>query len=202
MTSHTNYFSSPRANHSARHHWLIIAALSCAPLLLTNCGGQDPAVQGESLLAVAEQGDVSALTALLKQSAPPDYRNSCQWTPLMKAALNGHKDVLEQLLAAGAQVDAVDIGNYTALLLAASNDHADCVALLLDHGAMINHQETTEGFTALIWAAKLGHLKTVELLLKRGADVTLPDQKGRTALDWAREQKHAAVEAALIAAGK
>lgn len=168
-------------------------------LAQTGCGdsAQEVQQQGTELLQIAERGDISALDALLTRDANADYRDSCDWTPLMKAALNGHKDVVQRLLAAGADIDAKDKGGYTGLMLAASNNHADTVAMLLERGAMSDAQELTEGFTALIWAAQRGHRETVELLLARGADKTLPDFEGKTAADRAAEQGHAALRALL-----
>jgi ankyrin repeat protein len=174
----------------------IILALALAQ---TGCGdsAQDVQQQGLELLQIAERGDVSALDALLKRDANADYRDSCDWTPLMKAALNGHSDAMQRLLAAGADVDAKDKGGYTGLMLAASNNHADSVAMLLDRGAMIDAQELTQGFTALTWAAQCGHRETVELLIARGADKTLPDFEGKTAAERAAEQGHADLQALL-----
>lgn len=153
----------------------------------------------QSLLEIAEQGDLSALDALLKRSRQVDVRDSCDWTPLMKAALNGHQDVVERLLTAGASLDAVDNGGYTAMMLAASNNHAGIVDLLLRHGAMVDHQEQTQGWTALIWAAGKGHAATVETLLRHGADITLKDFAGQTAADHAREAGQAGLLARLAA---
>lgn len=168
--------------------WLIIG-LSLS--LLLGCGKTpDPAQQAEQLLSSAETGDILTLQRLLGSQVSANVRNSCDWTPLMKAAVNGHRPAVEQLLAAGADIDATDQGGYTALLLAASNNHAEIVQQLLAHGAMIDAQEQTQGYTALIWAAHRGHLDTVELLLAQGSDATLPDFAGRTAADHARDQHH------------
>jgi ankyrin repeat protein len=168
-----------------------IAALT-APLLLTGCGDSPEQAQQRAaeLLAVAERGDVSALDALLGRRADADVRDSCDWTPLMKAALNGHRDAVARLLGAGASVDAADKGGYTALMLAASNNHAGVVDLLLQRDAMIDAKENTQGYTALIWAAHRGHAEVVETLLRHGADTTLPDFKGQTAAEHARAEGH------------
>ncbi|WP_295405274.1 ankyrin repeat domain-containing protein [uncultured Thiocystis sp.] len=155
---------------------------------LAACGpsgsNNESASAGEALLEVAEQGDLDALDQLLAKHRQPDVRDSCDWTPLMKAALYGHTPVVARLLDAGASVDAMDKGGYTAMMLAASNNHADTVDLLLQRGAMVDHQESTEGWTALIWAAKQGHAKSVDTLLHHRADVTLKDFDGKTAMDW------------------
>lgn len=165
--------------------------------LLAACEGSDPtaglgAAQWDeppapALVQVAERGDLAALNTLLQHDPRPNVRDSCDWTPLMKAALNGHLATLDRLLAAGATVDAEDKGGYTALMLAASNNHADIVARLAEHGAMLDHQESTQGLTALIWSAKQGQAQAVEVLLAHGADATLKDFSGHTAADWARE---------------
>ncbi len=165
-----------------------------ASLILTTglcgCGDSDAARDhpGQDLIELAEHGDVLALDVLLQRTGEPDVRDSCHWTPLMKAALNGHLPAVRRLLEAGAEVDAVDKGGYTAMMLAASNNHADVVSTLLDHGAMIDHQEMTQGLTALTWASKLGHQRSVDVLLARGADASLPDFSGQTASDWARRR--------------
>jgi ankyrin repeat protein len=150
-----------------------------------------------ALLDIAEQGDLSALNALLTSSTGVDVRDSCDWTPLMKAALYGHVEVVVRLLDAGAEVDAQDNGGYTAMMLAASNNHAEIVDLLLSRGAMVDHQEQTRGWSALIWAAGKGHTETVETLLHHGADGTLGDFAGLDAADHARKAGHQAVLARL-----
>jgi uncharacterized protein len=142
---------------------------------------------GMALIDSAEQGDLSSVEELLARHRQPDVRDSCDWTPLMKAALNGHAAIVERLLQAGAKVDAMDSGGYTAMMLAASNNHAAIVNRLLDKGAMVDHQESTKGWTALIWSAKQGHVASVKALLEQRADRTLKDFEGKTAVDWARE---------------
>lgn len=152
---------------------------------------------GAELLDIAEQGDLSALDALLQPSTKVDVRDSCDWTPLMKAALYGHSEIVGRLLDAGAQIDAQDKGGYTAMMLAASNNHAGVVEMLLTRGAVVNHQEQTQGWTALIWAADKGHAETVESLLRHGADRTLKDFAGRSAADHVREGGHGALSEQL-----
>ena len=139
------------------------------------------------LINLAEEGKLQQVQHLLSTGSFPDIKNSCQWTPLMKAAQNGHFDVVKALLEKGAYVEQKDKGSYTALLLAASGNHAQIVELLIQHGANIDHQEQTMGWSALIWASKLNHIDTVKVLLNHQANQQLTDLKGLSALDWAIE---------------
>jgi ankyrin repeat protein len=44
-----------------------------------------------------------------------------------------------------------------------------------------------------MWAAGQGHVETVKLLLAKGANILLKDERNLTALDMAKEAKHALV---------
>lgn len=179
----------------------MVTIVFCAGLLVLSLVGCSDAPQSaqkaEQLLEMAEAGDVAAIERLLGDRVNANVRNSCDWTPLMMAAVNGHPDAVERLLSAGAAVDAEDQGGYTALMLAASNNHVDVMEQLLAQGAMINAKEQTQGYSPLIWAAHRGHREAVALLLAHQADRTLPDFEGQTAAEHAREQGHTAVLALL-----
>jgi ankyrin repeat protein len=149
------------------------------------------------LLDAAARGDLVQLDRLLGDQASPDVVDACFWTPLMKASLNGHIAAAQRLLGSGALIDLEDKGGYTALMLAASNDHAEIVRLLADAGAAIDHADRGEGWTALIWASKRGHVASVQTLLALGADPAIRDRRGLTAADWARREKHPAIQELL-----
>ena len=57
------------------------------------------------------------------------------------------------------------------------------------------------GQTALMRAAEEGLVNNVNLLIKAGADVNQRDKRGRSALMYAREGDHDAVERLLISSG-
>jgi ankyrin repeat protein len=54
-----------------------------------------------------------------------------------------------------------------------------------------------DGDTALIKAAYEGHEGCVRLLVEAGADRSIKGYRGRTALDYATEQGHTAIQAIL-----
>lgn len=178
----------------------LLPLLFILSLLLAACGreaGPTSAMDEPRLVLAAEQGDLAQLEQLLGAAPSVDVRDSCAWTPLMKAALNGHLTAAERLLLAGADTGLGDKGGYTPLMLAASNNHVAVVELLLEYGADPNRREHTRGWTALIWAAKRGHLDTVNALLRGGADTRFLDQDHRSALDWAQAQGHRQVAQSL-----
>jgi len=141
------------------------------------------------IITLSELGDLSKVKNQLNHGVKVDTLDSCQWSPLMKAAQNGHEDIVRLLILQGANLEQADKGNYTALLLAASRNHANIVEILIKNGAQLDHQEDTLGWSALIWATKLNHVKTVKTLLKNNANKNIKDFKGFTALDWAKQNK-------------
>jgi ankyrin repeat protein len=107
-------------------------------------------------------------------------------TPLMAAAYGGHADIARALLAKGAAIDPVDRLQKNAMVYAAGQGSTEVVRLLLGAGVDPN-AAYAHALTALMWAAGYGQSGTVEALLKAGARPDLRDDRGKTALDIARE---------------
>jgi ankyrin repeat protein len=80
----------------------------------------------------------------------------------------------------------------SALVYAAGMGHSTVVERLLQAGAPID-QVPVDALTPLMWAAGQGHAETVKLLLTKGANKLLKDERGLTAMDMAKEAKHAPV---------
>lgn len=68
--------------------------------------------------------------------------------------------------------------------LAAASGRTSDLVRTIELGAEID--STVNGYTALMRAANWGHADTVAALVVEGADMFSTDQRGRTALDWAR----------------
>ncbi len=75
-----------------------------------------------------------------------------------------------------------------AIYSAALCRQAKITDMLMAAGADINAKDG-DGYTALLRAAHQGKTGTVRFLLERGADTSIPDIKGKTALDYAREKQ-------------
>jgi ankyrin repeat protein len=86
------------------------------------------------------------------------------------------------------------------MIYAAGNGNAASVQALLDAGIDAKVRYAND-VTALMWAAAYGKLDSVKLLIARGADVDAKDNRGKTALTIAIEEKQGAVVDALRAAG-
>jgi ankyrin repeat protein len=74
----------------------------------------------------------------------------------------------------------------------------EILKLLLRAKAEVD-QTSINGVTPLMVAAEKGHLACIDLLLAGGANVHHKSNDGRTALDYATDFKHTAVEAVLRA---
>jgi len=112
-----------------------------------------------------------------------EARNRNDESALMLAALAGMTDVCRRLIALDADVNKP---GWTPLHYAASGGHAEIVQLLLEHSAYIDAQSPNQT-TPLMMAAMYGNTRTVSVLLEAGADASVKNQKGMTALDFARE---------------
>lgn len=144
--------------------------------------------RGESalMLAVREDG-MDAMRALLESDKTKiEHKAKNGDTALMLAAYKGNLEALKALLAKGAQPNQP---GWTALHYAAIAGHTQAVALLLEHHAYIDCEAPNKN-TPIMLAAYAGHIHTVKLLLDEGADLTLKNETGLTALDFARQAKH------------
>ena len=156
-------------------------------------------------LVEPERGDTGLILAVREESmqvfrllldAPAiklDARSRNGDTALMIASFKKNRAAVEGLLAKGAEVNRP---GWTALHYAAAAGANDIVQLLLDHSAYLD-AESPNKTTPLMMAARSGHIYTVKLLHDSGADATLKNDLGMTAMDFARQNGHAAIAEGL-----
>jgi uncharacterized protein len=145
---------------------------------------------GETVLVIALKSDRPAM-ALQMIDAGTDVNLAAVngVTPLMAAAHGGYVEVVRALLAKGADVTAVDQLKKNAMTYAAGQGNTEVVELLLQAGVDANAIYAHD-LTALMWAAGYGKTATVKTLLAAGAKPEFKDDRGKTALDIAREGNH------------
>ena len=163
--------------------------------------------EGHTPLIVARKASI--VDALIQHGADVNARDTTSdfkgCTALLFAGVEGNVDVVRSLLKAGADVEAkCNVGGDTPLYGAAVNNYPRVVEALLARGAEVS-PVNDDGWTPLATAAANGHVKVVKALLKAGAD---PRQRlgggalGRNSVEWATENGHSDVVAAMTEAAK
>jgi len=116
-------------------------------------------------------------------------------SPLMMAVFKGQVEIAQQMIKLGADVNKT---GWTPLHYAATAGNTLLVKMLLENYAYID-AESPNKTTPLMMAAHYGTPGAVKLLLEEGADVSLKNDLGLTAIDFAqRANKTDSVE--IIAA--
>lgn len=114
-----------------------------------------------------------------------------------EAAMAGNNDALQALIASGGDINwKRPASGWTPLMIAAGNGHLPCVETLLAAGVKVDATDLTQ-WTALHYAAGGNRPNIVRRLLASGANKAMKDNDGKTALDLARWERHAAVIALL-----
>lgn len=148
------------------------------------------------MLAVREPSLKVAELLAAHPDTKTEVRNSNDESVLMLAAIKGYLELVQKLVDNDADVNKT---GWTALHYAASGGHVPVIAHLLEHSAYID-AESHNGTTPLMMAAMYGSPEAVKHLIQAGADLTIKNQLGLTALDFAvRGQRQNAKE--LIESG-
>ncbi|KAL9328833.1 hypothetical protein ACSQ67_003836 [Phaseolus vulgaris] len=110
-------------------------------------------------------------------------------TPWWTAAKEANESAWRNLVDSGdsRDVDDVDADGRTTLLFVAGLGSESCVKLLVEAGANLDHCDRSGGLVVLHMAAGYVRHDVTKLLLDLGADPKVADDRGRTALDLARE---------------
>jgi ankyrin repeat protein len=150
-----------------------------------------------AVLLVTKENNNAALRFLVKFGADIDAyaqeTSLIDQTAFLYAGANGLNEILSILIPENPDVTITNGYGGTALIPAAEKGHVETVKLLLEQTQVdVNHVNNL-GWTALMEAVVLSdgreaHQEIVKLLLAHGADALIPDKKGVTALEHARNK--------------
>ncbi|MEL4178362.1 ankyrin repeat domain-containing protein [Roseateles sp. PN1] len=156
--------------------------------------------RGRNALAIAikEDSDKAVKSLLAAPTLALNARSKNGETPLMLAAIKGRLDWVQAMVKRGA---AINQEGWTPLHYACSGPDNGVAAWLISQGAEINAR-SPNGSTPLMLAAGYGALDLTPVLLKAGADVSLRNQQGMNAADFARKADRERVLKQLEAATK
>uniref|UniRef100_A0A8C6T2R4 Si:ch211-272n13.3 n=1 Tax=Neogobius melanostomus TaxID=47308 RepID=A0A8C6T2R4_9GOBI len=158
----------------------------------------------------SSEGDLAKLKELVaKQKYDINQVDKCLGSPLHIACAAGYVQTVQFLVESKAMLNQRDKQNRSPLMKAVQGQHEtlhltakmasvnmahllllyDMAEFLLQEGADVNTIDVNKR-SLLMMAAENGQVKMLQLLLQNEADVTLQDNKGLTAKDYARKKKH------------
>jgi len=166
---------------------------------------------GTAILAAAVRRDLKTVKVLLGLGANVDIENFDGWSarkwvlsesdPAFLEALGIAKHethesaikvegtvVKEDPQALRVQVSSVGQAFWTVFMRAAASGDLETVRRLVDDGVEINGQ-SPNGTTALMAAIKNGRTDIACELIEMGADLTICDQDGVSAIQWAQKKE-------------
>jgi len=163
--------------------------------------GMDPNTVNENgepaLMTAAREGGPGVVGVLLKARAKVNVHDRFGDTPIMLAALRGSLPIVKLLRQAGAEINHP---GWTPLMYAALNGHNAVIDYLISSGADLA-LTAPNGATPVMLAVHAKKPETVKLLVSYGFDVNAKNEKGETALAWARRDKQEDIEVILRQAG-
>lgn len=162
-----------------------------------------------AILAATIRRDRKTIKMLLELGADPELKNFDGWSAkrwaeaesdlTIKALLGVKKGESEAIMVRSQAVEAEETTKpikpagpaqdafWTALMRAASAGDLDTVRRLALDGVEINGQ-SPNGTTPLMAAVKNGQAETAFELIELGADLSIADDDGLTAIEWAKKK--------------
>lgn len=157
------------------------------------------------LLIATRYNHIDAARVLIDAGANVNAKDRIQDSAYLYAGARGHNEILKMTLTHGADLRSTNRYGGTALIPAAERGHVETVRILIAAGVDVNHINRLH-WTALLEAIILGdggarHTEIVRLLVNAKADANIPDGKGVTALQHARQRGYREIEKILVKAG-
>ncbi|MDT9023342.1 ankyrin repeat domain-containing protein [Rossellomorea aquimaris] len=167
---------------------------------------QQDALGRTPVMLATYQNNPDMVRLLIDKGADIHLKDELKNNPFLYAGAEGMNDILLLTIEAGADPALVNRYGGTALIPAAEKGHGETVKLLLEKTNVdINHVNDL-GWTALMEAIVLSdggkvHQEIIATLIEYGADVTIPDQEGKSPIEHARERGFVEIEKMLLKAG-
>lgn len=136
---------------------------------------------GSFIHYVARNGNVQALTSLLKERIDINMSNSKGETPLHLACFKAHFPAVKFLIENGADLFSHDIRGWTAVHRAAQGGSVQVLSYLIENGANLTVKDKI-GRTVLHEAAMAGQTNMIKFLLTQKVDLASEANNGRTVL--------------------
>lgn len=143
----------------------------------------------EALFKAVDRRIKPVINALLSKGVDINVTDGTYQTPLFYAIANNSLDMIDFLLENGADINFESKKCETPLVYASGSANEDTIALLINKGADV-HGKDDLGNTALMMCASRRQLKCVLLLLEKGIDSGIINRAGKTASDYALNQKY------------
>jgi ankyrin repeat protein len=156
-------------------------------------GGTSP------LMNAAWWGRPDMAKELLDRGANIEARDDKGHTALMAAAWRNQIAVVRLLLNHGADIEARNEKGITALIFSTYDDGMESVRELLSRGANADAISDCR-WTPMIQAMVNGKTDVAYALFNHGADIHVTDLKGKSAIEYARENNHPETALALESA--
>lgn len=144
----------------------------------------------------AEKGHTECVKYMLEEGADPNVIDKRGMTPVHYAAMKGFDECVMCMLTKGVDPNVTDVYGRTILHVAAENGK-DSVALDLlslyltkDRHEIRAHATDKVGRTPMHLAALNGHVDLVQTLRVFKVDPNAKDNRGKTAMDLAKEMNH------------
>jgi uncharacterized protein len=149
-------------------------------------------------LAIKEPSPKVAGVLIAHPKTNVEWRSPQDESALMIASLKGETELVKKLIARDADVNKP---GWAPLHYAATRGHLDIMRILLEHHAFID-AESPNRTTPLMMAAHYGSRDAVKLLLDEGADVSMRNELGLSAVDFANRAGRQDVAELIAAAAR
>ncbi len=97
------------------------------------------------------------------------------------------EDTIMLLIESGADIFEFDDEGVSVFDIAITYNYIEIVKYIMQKGIDINKTTRRSGFTPLMCATCYGRVEIVKLLLDNGADISIKDNKGFDAIEFARK---------------